>query len=62
MLWGKLKDELCCLTQCCACAGLLSLDPTGDPTALLASLTMGTEVEVQFGKSLTVSVLNASIL
>ena len=36
------------------CAGLLSLDPSGDPTALLASLTMGTEVEVQFGRSLRV--------
>ena len=33
-------------------AGLLSLDPTGDPTSLLSSLTMGTEVEVQFGNSL----------
>ncbi len=35
--------------------GLLSLDPIGDPTSLLSSLTMGTEVEVQFGKSLQVS-------
>ena len=34
--------------------GLLSLDPIGDPTSLLSSLTMGTEVEVQFGKSLQV--------
>lgn len=34
--------------------GLLSLDPTVDPTNLLSSLTMGTEVEVQFGKSLQV--------
>lgn len=34
--------------------GLLSLDPTLDPTNLLSSLTMGTEVEVQFGKSLQV--------
>ena len=33
-------------------AGLLSLDPSSDPSSLLASLTMGTEVEVQFGKSL----------
>ena len=33
-------------------AGLLSLDPSGDPTSLLSSLTMGTEVEVQFGNSL----------
>ncbi|KAK9840821.1 hypothetical protein WJX81_007219 [Elliptochloris bilobata] len=32
--------------------GLLSLDPSSDPSSLLASLTMGTEVEVQFGKSL----------
>lgn len=37
--------------------GLLSLDPIGDPTSLLSSLTMGTEVEVQFGKSLQVSTL-----
>lgn len=37
--------------------GLLSLDPIGDPTSLLSSLTMGTEVEVQFGKSLQVSIL-----
>ncbi len=35
--------------------GLLSLDPIGDPTSLLSSLTKGTEVEVQFGKSLQVS-------
>ena len=35
--------------------GLLSLDPHSDPTALLSSLTMGTEVEIQFGKSLQVS-------
>lgn len=34
--------------------GLLSLDPTVDPTNLLSSLTMGTEVEVQFGRSLQV--------
>ena len=34
------------------CAGLLSLDPSGDPSSLLSSLTMGTEVEVQFGRSL----------
>ena len=33
-------------------AGLLSLDPSGDPTSLLSSLTMGTEVEVHFGRSL----------
>ena len=32
--------------------GLLSLDPSVDPTNLLSSLTMGTEVEVQFGRSL----------
>ena len=37
--------------------GLLSLDPIGDPTSLLSSLTMGTEVEVQFGKSLQVDQL-----
>ena len=37
--------------------GLLSLDPIGDPTSLLSSLTMGTEVEVQFGKSLQVATL-----
>jgi hypothetical protein len=36
----------------CVRAGLLSLDPSSDPSSLLASLTMGTEVEVQFGKSL----------
>lgn len=41
--------------------GLLSLDPIGDPTSLLSSLTMGTEVEVQFGKSLQVD-LPACIL
>ena len=28
------------------------MDPSSDPSSLLASLTMGTEVEVQFGKSL----------
>ncbi len=32
--------------------GLLSLDPSADPTTMLSSLTMGTEVEVQFGRSL----------
>ena len=41
--------------RCSPAAGLLSLDPSGDPTSLLSSLTMGTEVEVQFGRSLQVT-------
>ena len=41
--------------RCNSAAGLLSLDPSGDPTSLLSSLTMGTEVEVQFGRSLQVT-------
>ena len=41
--------------------GLLSLDPIGDPTSLLSSLTMGTEVEVQFGKSLQVDQLACAV-
>jgi hypothetical protein len=36
--------------------GLLSLDPLTDPFKSLANLTLGTEVEVQFGKSLQASV------
>jgi hypothetical protein len=36
--------------------GLLSLDPSTDPFKGLASLTLGTEVEVQFGPSFTASV------
>ena len=36
--------------------GLLSLDPTVDHTHLLSSLDMGSEFEVQFGKSLQVTV------
>ena len=35
--------------------GLLSLDPTVDHTHLLSSLDMGSEFEVQFGKSLQVT-------
>lgn len=34
--------------------GLLSLDPETDPFRGLASLTLGTEVEVQFGRSVQV--------
>ena len=36
--------------------GLLSLDPSTDPFKGLASLTLGTEVEVQFGPSFTAAV------
>jgi len=36
--------------------GLLSLDPLTDPFRSLANLTLGTEVEVQFGKALQASV------
>ena len=36
--------------------GLLSLDPLTDPFKSLANLTLGTEVEVQFGNSLQASV------
>ena len=36
--------------------GLLSLDPQTDPFRGLASLTLGTEVEVQFGKSVQATV------
>ena len=56
LLWAQLGiTHLEVLTKlCCVLTGLLSLDPSGDPTALLASLTMGTEVEVQFGRSLRV--------
>lgn len=32
--------------------GLLSLDPSDDPANFLSSLTLGTEVEIQFGRSL----------
>ena len=32
--------------------GLLSLDPLTDPFRSLSNLTLGTEVELQFGKSL----------
>ena len=33
-------------------SGLLSLDPLTDPFKSLSNLTLGTEVEIQFGKSL----------
>ncbi len=64
-LEGQCKDAewVCCLrdrwrlVSAPSIPGLLSLDPIGDPTSLLSSLTMGTEVEVQFGKSLQVSTL-----
>ena len=36
--------------------GLLSLDPSTDPFKGLASLTLGTEVEVQFGPSFSATV------
>lgn len=36
--------------------GLLSLDPTTDPFRSLANLTLGSEFEIQFGKSLEASV------
>ena len=40
--------------------GLLSLDPTVDHTHLLSSLDMGSEFEVQFGKSLQVTLTSDS--
>ncbi len=35
-------------------SGVFSMDPMSDASALLASLTSGTEVEIQFGRSLQV--------
>ncbi|KAL0030394.1 hypothetical protein WJX79_000988 [Trebouxia sp. C0005] len=49
---GQLGQARWRLVSAPSIPGLLSLDPIGDPTSLLSSLTMGTEVEVQFGKSL----------
>lgn len=37
------------------------MDPTGDPTTLLSSLTSGTEVEIQFGRSLQVCPISAQV-
>eukprot|EP00884_Botryococcus_braunii_P001433 jgi/Botrbrau1/11290/Bobra.0038s0056.1 len=49
---GQLGQARWRLVSAPSIPGLLSLDPSGDPSSLLSSLTMGTEVEVQFGKSL----------
>ncbi|KAK9804274.1 hypothetical protein WJX72_004315 [[Myrmecia] bisecta] len=49
---GQLGQARWRLVSAPSIPGLLSLDPSGDPTTLLSSLTLGTEMEVQFGKSL----------
>ncbi|CAL8466123.1 g5659 [Coccomyxa elongata] len=49
---GQLGQARWRLVSAPSIPGLLSLDPSGDPTSLLSSLTMGTEVEVHFGRSL----------
>ena len=41
-----------CRASCHLLQGCYLLDPSGDPTSLLCLLTMGTEVEVQFRRSL----------
>ena len=53
---GQLGSARWRLVSAPTIAGLLSLDPSTDPFKGLASLTLGTEVEVQFGPSFTASV------
>ncbi|KAK9862508.1 hypothetical protein WJX84_009406 [Apatococcus fuscideae] len=49
---GQLGQARWRLVSAPSIPGLLAMDPTGDPTTLLSSLTSGTEVEIQFGRSL----------
>ncbi|CAG9460725.1 unnamed protein product [Pedinophyceae sp. YPF-701] len=53
---GRLGKARWRLVSAPSVSGLLSLDPAADPSKVLASLQVGAEVEVQFGRSLQAAV------